>query len=116
MSHRTNSERALEEVYAGIPKIPDCTGACVDSCGPIIMFKGEWDRVKRSARRTPRAKQGAIVCPLLSSTGGCTVYSVRPFICPLWGTTPQLACPQGCQPERWLTTAEVKVLFERVDE
>jgi Fe-S-cluster containining protein len=51
---------------------------------------------------------------MLSPTGKCTVYSVRPYICRLWGATKELACPQGCQPERWLTIAESMDIFQRI--
>lgn len=29
---------------------------------------------------------------------GCQVYEQRPLICRLFGTTPRLACPNGCKP------------------
>ena len=32
--------------------------------------------------------------------GGCQVYNERPLICRLFGTTPRLACPNGCGPEQ----------------
>lgn len=80
------------------------------------MFRGEWDRVKRSAGRTPRPRPGSLDCPLLSATGRCTVYTVRPFICRLWGTTPTLACPEGCEPERWLTVEEAQDIFTQIAE
>jgi Fe-S-cluster containining protein len=115
MSHRTKDERALQDIYDEIPQIPDCTGYCVASCGPIFMFTGEWDRVQRSlGGSAPRMRPGSLICPMLSSTGRCKVYSVRPYICRLWGTTEALACPQGCQPERWLTSEEAHDIFERV--
>jgi Fe-S-cluster containining protein len=36
-------------------------------------------------------------CPYLSDRG-CEVYSERPLICRLFGTTPRLACPNGRRP------------------
>lgn len=51
---------------------------------------------------------------MLSPTGKCTVYTVRPFICRLWGTTPTLRCPEGCEPERWLTREEARDIYERI--
>ncbi|MCF7487858.1 YkgJ family cysteine cluster protein [Vibrio sp. A2-1] len=29
---------------------------------------------------------------------GCEVYEERPLICRLFGTTPRMACPNGCRP------------------
>ena len=112
----TPMDRALDEVYKEIPDMVDCKGECMDSCGPIAMFKGEWDRVKRAARYTPHLPKGSLVCPLLSPTGRCTVYSVRPYICRLWGATPVLRCPRGCKPERWLTTSEARDIHRRIAE
>jgi hypothetical protein len=37
-------------------------------------------------------------CPHLGDNG-CQVYSDRPLICRLFGTTPRLACPNGMRPE-----------------
>lgn len=106
-------ERALDEIYAEIPNIPDCTGACAAACGPIAMFGLEWERVKRSSGRTPRVRT-QLRCPMLSPVGRCMVYTVRPYICRLWGTTPTLKCPEGCQPERWLTREQAHDIYLRI--
>lgn len=116
-SERTRSELALEEIYREIPSIPGCDGRCAVACGPIAMYEGEWARIVRSrGATTPRLAPGSITCPLLSATGRCTVYSVRPFICRVWGTVRTLRCPVGCEPTRWLTTAEAHDIFRRVAE
>jgi Fe-S-cluster containining protein len=115
MSYRTKNERALQQIYAEIPSIPACDGRCAQACGPIAMFKGEWERVKRSAGRTPRMAKGSLTCPLLSPTGKCTTYTVRPFVCRVWGATRALACPHGCEPERWLSAEEAKDIFDRIE-
>lgn len=112
-SPRTSAERALEDIYAEIPGIPDCSGACAAACGPIAMTTGEWERVKRSFGRTPPEIRGG-VCPMLSPTGKCMVYSVRPWICRVWGTTRALACPHGCEPTRWLTVEETHDILRRI--
>lgn len=111
---RSERDRALTAIYRLIPEIPDCDGGCVESCGPIAMFDGEWARVKRAARRTPVMAKGQMTCPLLSPTGRCTVYSVRPYICRLWGTTPELACPHGCMPQRWLGRREAQEIYAKI--
>lgn len=108
-----NDERKLEAIYAEIPQIPDCAGKCAAACGPIAMFKGEWERVKRSKGGTVPKMRG-LTCPMLSATGWCTSYSVRPYICRLWGTTKELQCPHGCQPERWLSVEESMDIFTRI--
>lgn len=110
-----SAQRALQAVYAEIPNIPGCTGQCAEACGPIAMFKGEWERIKAVKGGEPKVRQ-RLVCPMLSPTGKCTVYTVRPYICRLWGATRQLACPQGCEPERWLSIEESQDIFARVRE
>lgn len=112
---RTKADRAIEEIYEEIPNVPGCTGACATACGPIVMFTEEWKRVKRAAGgRSVRYVKGSLSCPMLSSSGRCTVYTARPYICRLWGTTEVLACPEGCQPERWLTRDEAHEIFQRL--
>lgn len=114
-SRRTAEERALDEIYAEIPAIPNCNGSCAAACGPIAMFGMEWDRVKRAAGGRPRPARDPLTCPMLSPTQKCTVYTVRPFICRLWGTTPAMRCPrQECVPERWLSTEEAREIFLRI--
>jgi hypothetical protein len=106
-------ERALDEIYAEIPDIPGCTGACASACGPIAMYGLEWQRVQRASGGTPRMRD-PLRCPMLSPTGKCTVYTVRPYVCRLWGTTPSLRCPEGCEPERWLTREEAREIYDRL--
>jgi uncharacterized protein len=113
---RTNRERELEAIYAEIPETPDCTGACAEACGPIVMFKGEWRRVRRAFRGNPRYVEGSLRCPMLSPTGRCMVYTQRPYICRLWGTTKVLRCPQGCKPTRWLSREEAMDIYRRLAE
>lgn len=38
-----------------------------------------------------------LTCPYLGEHG-CEVYSERPLICRLFGTTPRLLCPNGMRP------------------
>lgn len=111
-------DRAIEEIYAEIPAMKSCSGKCATACGPIAMFAEEWKRVLAArGGRAPRMRPGgSLTCPMLSPTGWCTVYSVRPYICRLWGTTKALRCPEGCEPERWLTTGEARDIFLRLRE
>jgi hypothetical protein len=107
-------ERALDEIYAEIPAIPACTGACAVACGPIAASRLEWERVSARHGRRPKMNPTTLQCPMLSPTGWCTVYTVRPAICRLWGAVKEMACPQGCEPTRWLTTEEAHSIFERI--
>lgn len=76
----------LHQIYAKVPKIA-CKGLCVDSCGPIQMYKIEYKRLGE-----PPA---AMTCTLLKD-GRCTRYEDRPLICRLWGVVPEMPCPWGC--------------------
>lgn len=114
---RTSRERELEAIYAEIPDTPGCTGACAEACGPIVMFEGEWKRVRRAMGNRPvRYVEGSLRCPMLSPTGRCMVYTQRPYICRLWGTTEVLRCPQGCEPTRWLSRDEAMDIYRRLAE
>lgn len=44
------------------------------------------------------AAQAELNCVHLGDNG-CQVYDERPLICRLFGTTPRLACPNGCKPD-----------------
>jgi Fe-S-cluster containining protein len=98
------AKRALGVLYAELPTI-DCQRQCFDSCGPIWMSRVEWQRIVKRVGREPRGGPD-LVCPMLRDRA-CTVYSIRPLICRLWGVCEGLECPWGCQPEpRYLSKAE----------
>lgn len=116
-SPRTPKDRAIEEIYREIPAMKSCSGKCAAACGPIAMFTEEWKRIIRAkGGRVPKLRPGSLVCPMLSPNGWCTVYPVRPYICRLWGTTKALRCPEGCEPERWLSKQEARGIFLRLHE
>lgn len=97
----------LDAIYARIPKLK-CQRKCQECCGPIGCFRGELDRMN-AASLVPLVATSTN-CPALIG-GSCSVYEVRPLICRLWGVVREMACPHGCEPERWLTDAEVEALF-----
>jgi len=51
------------------------------------------------SEETHAAALADLNCPHLGEEG-CQVYDERPLICRLFGTTPGLACPNGCRPEQ----------------
>jgi len=104
---------ALEALYARLPRI-DCQRQCQESCGPILMSRVEWLRVRRQpgGRRTMRDER---TCPMLRR-GGCAVYTVRPLICRLYGLVERMRCPFGCVPERWVSDDEARTLLEAAQE
>lgn len=93
----------LEAIYARIPPMANCRGACADSCGPITMSIAERERIRRDGGvdippQEDLLASGCLDCPALTVTGRCSVYSIRPGICRLWGAVPSMPCPRHCQP------------------
>jgi Fe-S-cluster containining protein len=101
-------DAALQELYDRIPAIPDCTGRCWTSCGPIDMSGRERQRIRQAGYRiTPadeaRTRADTYWCEALTTGKRCAVYEMRPLICRLWGVMESLPCPYGCRPEGgWL--------------
>lgn len=105
----------LEEVYAKIPKL-DCKRLCQNYCGVIELAEAERTRITESNDGRPYI-QTTSRCPVLDrNTGNCKAYSVRPLLCRLFGVTRGMACPHGCQPERWLSDEEAFEMIQRVHE
>lgn len=98
----------LEEIYSRIPKIA-CQKKCQESCGPIMMSRVEWDRIKLWVGER---KGTTWTCPYLNKAGLCDAYQFRPAICRIWGVIKRLRCPWGCVPERWLSNAEARDILQ----
>jgi Fe-S-cluster containining protein len=50
--------------------------------------------------------------------GRCSIYSMRPAICRLFGAVdhPMLRCPHGCRPEKYLTDAESRAILKDIED
>lgn len=100
----------LEVLYTTLPQL-ECKRLCQDSCGPILMGSVEYLRLLSvSGARDLASEPKTLRCPLLAQ-GSCRVYRVRPMICRLWGLTKSMACPYGCEPQRWLSDTEAQALL-----
>jgi Fe-S-cluster containining protein len=55
-------------------------------------------RLPVKSRQEHERALAELSCPHLGENG-CLVYSERPLVCRLFGTTPRLACPNGKRPE-----------------
>jgi len=116
--------RALEAIYSRIPSVP-CKRLCSECCGPISMEVIEYAYIfgKQPAPRefemfgrTPMVINPVTGdCPKLSRDGACMVYDRRPAICRLWGAVKAMACPFGCEPERWLSDNEANAILRQVE-
>lgn len=100
----------LDAIYAELPKI-ECQRKCQLACGPLGMTRVEFRRLTGSS--APVECGPDMVCPFLVD-GACSRYQRRPLLCRLFGLTPKMPCPHGCQPERWLTDDEETDIMTRV--
>jgi Fe-S-cluster containining protein len=91
-------DRKLDALYAELPTI-HCQGKCEESCGPIEMTRAERDRIVERTGKPLAKVDKKLTCPLLTPAGWCSVYSIRPAICRIWGLVPSMKCPYGCVPE-----------------
>lgn len=132
--NNTEKLKALDALYATLPKV-DCQQKCQACCATFGMSGLEKRRLEAAGgaiktkrvmcfAENPVGGPGAPIgvhevvkgqCPRLVD-GRCSVYQIRPMVCRIWGTTKAFTCPFGCQPERWLSDAEVFALMCRVQE
>lgn len=75
-----------------------CKPGCHDCCGPVTASSEEAAWLPEKSEAEHDAALAKLDCVHLGA-GGCQVYDERPLICRLFGTTPRLACPNGCGPE-----------------
>lgn len=107
-----NRQRELEAIYASLPAVP-CTGRCHESCSFIGVLPVERTRMQHCGIEPPDVIDAP--CRHLSFAGRCNIHADRPLVCRLYGATPKLTCPFGCEPERWLSDEEARALFARVE-
>jgi len=100
--------KTIQDVYDAIPTIA-CQGKCSASCGVIPLFPVEGDRIQASGGSIPTANVHLSCSELVA--GRCSIYADRPLICRLFGVVPEMKCPHGCKPDRWLTSKQVQRLM-----
>ena len=98
---RLDPEQANAEIDALRQVIPAfaCKPGCHDCCGPVTASSEEMWRLPVKSAAEHEAALAEYNCVHLGEKG-CEVYSERPLICRLFGTTPNLACPHGCAPDK----------------
>jgi Fe-S-cluster containining protein len=75
-----------------------CDDGCGECCGVVPATEAEFRRIQQFAD-----EHGVVPAPSLDGTcpffqnGGCSIYSVRPLICDLFGhaADPLMTCPRG---------------------
>ncbi len=110
----------LAAVYARIPEV-HCQRKCQDYCGPIPMEPVEDQSIfgkpwSYTFEKQPMAFNpvSPLNCPKLARDGNCMVYDLRPTICRLFGVVKRMACPFGCEPDRWLSDDESYEILREV--
>lgn len=113
---RARPPAELKAIWDKVPKMEDCKGKCQASCGPIPTYSPERKLIEGRTGKELKTV-GNLRCSMLTAAGACSVYSIRPLICRLWGAVdhPAMRCPEGCKPERWLTHEEAMELFRELE-
>jgi Fe-S-cluster containining protein len=93
----TPNSRKIRFFREHIPSF-ECEQGCHDCCGPVTTSSEEMARLPVKSEAEHEAALAELNCPHLGENG-CEVYTERPLICRLFGTTPQLACPRGKHPD-----------------
>ncbi|MEI2453159.1 YkgJ family cysteine cluster protein [Lysobacter firmicutimachus] len=96
----TDNDRKIAELRRRIPSFR-CIDGCHDCCGPVTASSEEMARLPIKTAAEHEAALADWTCPHLGPSG-CQAYEERPLICRLFGTTPRLACPNGCRPEQMI--------------
>lgn len=78
-----------------------CIPGCHDCCGPVTASSEEMFELPVISDADHAAALANLSCPHLGAQG-CNVYTLRPLICRVFGSTPRLACPRGMRPERMI--------------
>jgi Fe-S-cluster containining protein len=103
---------SLPRIYSEVPSIV-CQRKCQQACGPILMSEVELVRIS-SVGTPPTPHPETLACSKLRG-GECSIYSIRPLICRLWGVAAGMECPWGCRPERKLSRKAAYGLIDRAE-
>ena len=79
----------------------ECVPGCHDCCGPVTTSSEEMSRLPVKSDAEHDAALDELRCVHLGPNG-CEVYEERPLICRLFGTTPNMPCPNGRRPENMI--------------
>lgn len=104
----------IDDLYAMIPRVP-CPAGCITCCknfGIPSRSMIEDERIGKFLKEQGMSYKEAsgMTCPYVTETG-CSIYPVRPFICRLYGTSPNYICIENYRPEMLLAPEEEEELF-----
>lgn len=106
----TPSQQKIRFFRQRIPAF-ECIPGCHDCCGPVTTSPEEMARLPRKSKAEQEIAIADLNCVHLGAQG-CTVYSQRPLICRLFGTSTKLPCPHGRRPEHWIEPAIEKDIHQ----
>lgn len=92
----TSNSQKIKFFRSRIPSF-ECIPECHACCGPVTTSTEEMARLPVKSEEEHDLALAELSCPHLGDKG-CNVYAERPLICRLFGTTPQLVCPNGRLP------------------
>lgn len=95
-----NNHELIEYFRDNIPTF-ECTPGCHDCCGPVTTSAEEMSRLPYKTDAQHDAALAEWNCVHLGPKG-CKVYEQRPLICRVFGTTPNMPCPNSCRPTEML--------------
>lgn len=104
----------IDDLHARVPDV-QCKGLCAEFCGPIGCSVGEAERME-AVGDAPLTFTREGACGFLKD-GRCSVYSVRPLVCRLFGAVAGetlLQCPHGCKPKEPLSKHAARALVEQM--
>ncbi|MDX8400710.1 MAG: YkgJ family cysteine cluster protein [Gallionellaceae bacterium] len=87
-----------------------CKPGCHDCCGPVTASSEEMLGLPVKSNEEHDTALAELSCPYLGDKG-CQVYTERPLVCRLFGTTPRLACPNGNRPEQMIDAQIEQQIF-----
>jgi Fe-S-cluster containining protein len=110
----------LNDLYAAIPSVP-CPPGCITCCkkfGIPSRTSEEDARIRAYLKEQGingrvndfELSEGDHTCPYVT-TKGCAIYPVRPFICRLYGTSPNFLCIENVRPAVMLSNEEEEQLL-----
>lgn len=94
-------------------RIPNfaCQPGCHDCCGPVTASSEEMANLPVKTAAEHARALAELNCPHLGEKG-CQVYTERPLICRLFGTTPRLLCPNGKRPGNYIAPGVEQQIYQ----
>lgn len=99
----------LEQIYKKIPTV-ECKGLCHQGCTIIPAEEIEIKKARKRLGYNPfristkniedAGKTGKVPSCGALKNNRCTIHSIRPAICRLYGAAEGLECPFGCKPKQ----------------